>query len=208
MKYTDLLINSNDFDSKSLLTKESIEKVESILSDYSYFSFIEKVNGGFFYDYSLQLYSINTSFEFHDIIKVNEVIKKEYGGIVADDFFFGQEIFGNQFGYSNDGIIFLNSETGEREKIANNFDDWIEVLKADLDYLTGKNIAKVWNNSNVSFTPNERLYPKKPFVMGGEYKIENLFPLGYPKYISAYANIANQIHNLPNGTKLKLKIIE
>jgi len=208
MKYTDLLANSNDFNSKSLLTKKSIEKMERIISDSSYFSFMEKVNGGFFYDYSLQIYSIDTSFEFHNIMKINEVIKKEYGRIINEDFFFGQEILGNQYGYSKAGIVFFNAETGEREKIANNFDEWIDVLKSDLDYLTGKNVAKSWNISNVSLKADERLYPKKPFVIGGEFKIENLFPLRYPKYIAAYANIANQIYNLPDGTKITLKITE
>ncbi len=209
MKYADLLTNSDDFNLKSSPAKEAFAEIRNIISDDSYFNFIENVNGGFFYDYSLQLYSYGSPFEFHDILKVNETIKKEYkSNIIGDAIFFGQDIFGNQFGYSGGAIIFFNAETGDREKIADNFDDWIEKLYSDLDYLTGRNIVKSWLNFNSSFNVGERLCPKKPFIIGGAYKVENLFPLAYPGYIAAYANIANQIFDLPNGTQIKLKIAE
>lgn len=55
---------------------------------------------------------------------------------------------------------------------------------------------------------NERLCPIIPFVVGGEYEIENLYAGSFPNYILANANIANQVYNLPEGTDIQLKPID
>mgnify|MGYP001546136526 CR=1 FL=1 len=208
MPLIDVLINSNDFNAGSSITDESIEKITSVIHDKNYLEFIKKINGGFFYNYSLHIYAVSTSFEFHDIFKINEIIKESFGKIIKNDFYFAQEIFGNQFGYCDEGIVFLNIESGERNIIARDFDEWMEILNKDLDYFTGRKLVESWNKFNNAMKPNERFCPKIPFVIGGKFEIENLFLQAFPKNILANANIATQIYELPDGTPIKLKIIE
>ena len=50
--------------------------------------------------------------------------------------------------------------------------------------------------------------PKKPFVLGGEYRIENLYLLNAVKAMHLRANLAVQIKNLPDGTSLTWNITE
>jgi len=172
-----------------------------------YFNFLIKMNnGGFFFDKALQIYGFNYQDNFCNISSVNSQLRMSYGKLFEGLTSFGQDLFGNQFSFNSFGnVIFFNSETSEREILAENFTKWIDVLIGDLEYLTGAKLAKGWTTKH-SLAYNERLYPKVPFIIGGEYQIENLFALQYPKYIEAYANVANQIHNLPDGTKIEIKI--
>ncbi|TSJ44341.1 SMI1/KNR4 family protein [Mucilaginibacter corticis] len=200
-------MNNKNTDAQELAISDSdILEINHNIKDSGYLKFITVSNGGFFFDNSLQIYSVNNIPDFRSIYAINEVIKRAYSSIIKDDFFFAQEIFGNQFGFTSNGIVFLNIETGERNIIASDFDDWINVLKSDLNFLTGKNIIQSWNNANESIDYNERLCPKKPFVIGGDYKVENLYPSVFPKYLLLNANIASQIFNLPDGTAVKLNI--
>jgi hypothetical protein len=58
------------------------------------------------------------------------------------------------------------------------------------------------------FLGGTRLFPKTPFVLGGEYDVENLFALDASKGIMYLAEIYQQITHLPNGTEVRLRVVE
>ncbi|WP_158826716.1 SMI1/KNR4 family protein [Mucilaginibacter lacusdianchii] len=194
--------------SSSLPSLETVIELKEKIMDSSYWDFIEVSNGGFFYGKSLSIYAIDSNKDYNDIQSINNMIRKEYSRIIDDEYFFGEEIFGNQFGFSGKGIVFFNIETGEKEYIAQSFKEWLKVIDEDLDYYTGKNLSLEWNTQNEELKFNERLCPKKPFIIGGEYKVDNLYRCSYPSYFSTNANIANQVFDLPDGTPIKLKIVD
>jgi len=208
MKTAEILNNSDYFDAGSPGDNLATKKLSGLTMDKSYLEFIERINGGFFYNYSLHLYAVNTVFNFHNIFSVNEAIRMAFEKIVGNVFFFGQEIFGNQFGFSDQGIVFFNVETGDMKWMAKDFEGWTQALVSDLDYFTGRNLALEWARTMGALKPEERLCPKKPFIIGGAFSIGNAYPLAFPKYINTNANIANQIYGLPDGTPIKLKIID
>jgi hypothetical protein len=121
---------------------------------------------------------------------------------------FGQEALGNQFCFDarTKEIIFFNAESGKRETVAPDFRQWCKLLIADLDYFTGVNVVGQWTIGKGSLSLNQRLYPRKPFVIGGEYKVDNLIAGSFPDYIKANANIARQIFDLPDGTAINIKL--
>lgn len=45
-----------------------------------------------------------------------------------------------------------------------------------------------------------------PFILGGDYHVENLYAAIFPLYIQSSANIARQVYDLPDGTNYKLLI--
>jgi len=176
-------------------------KVDSYCS-----SFLEKIgNGGFFFNYSLQLYSFNKKFDFLNIDLVNRELNNAFGNLFTGCVSFGQDIFGNQFviDLSSLKVYFFNSESGDREYMCDSFDDWLKVLAVNLDFYTGMPYAERWYANN-SLKASQRLCPKKPFVIGGEYEVENFFPSEFPNYIRLYGDIANQIYNLKDGEKVKI----
>lgn len=201
------LISNLDKDYKVLpLDSTSLKKIRNIVNDESYYNFLYNTNGGFFYNSSLQIYScINTS-NMQDIFHVNNIIHKEYGLLAKDLLFFGQEIFGNQFAFSDEGIMLFNIESGDREIIAPNFGEWCVVIENDLDYYTGKVFSIFLNSKNMG--KETRLCPKIPFITGGSYEVENFYSLSFPRYIQVNFNIAKQVHLLPDGSEIKFEIIE
>jgi len=144
--------------------------------------------------------------QFHNIEFVNSLLKEEYGHIADGLMFFGEDIFGNQFCFNEEGeIAFFNAETGEREVVAYDVTDWIDLLFEEVDYFTGYELLVQWKAKN-KLDFNQRLSPKILFILGGEYAVSNLYSSSFPSYIKTTANIARQVYDLPDGTPFKLKI--
>lgn len=174
--------------------------------DSLYAEFMEVSNGGFFYNKSLHMYSSSVLHEEHNITQLNSIIQDLYGELIKNSFFFGQDLFGNQFGFLDNHIILFNIETGDIETLCNSFYDWLELLQEDGDYLTGESLLLDWEKIHDSLNVSNRLCPKKPFVVGGEYKAENLSPLQIVENLSYNSELAKQIHNLPDGTPIRFQI--
>lgn len=199
-----LLDNTTEFVSPSINTMD-VESVKRVISDQEYFRYIsQESNGGFYFKRSLHLYGFCSEPAFHSILKVNEFFKKEYGAIAHGKFVFGQDIFANQFAFTANGIFSINSETGESDFLARDFADWLELLSEDIDYLTGINLLQTWESIQSKLQYDQRLCAKKPFVIGGEFSVDNLYAQSYPTYLASNANIALQIYGKPDGTKIIL----
>ncbi len=185
-----------------------LSKYKQLVKDNSYFDFVsESKNCGFFYGQSLQVYEYSSAHKFNDIDGINLLLQSEYGNIINGLISFGQDLFGNQFCFdkAQNCIIFFDSETGEKEVIASDYANWIDVVYDRLEYFTGINVLETWLSNN-KFSFNQRLCPKIPFIMGGEFKIDNLYAGNFPDSIKAYANIAKQVYNLPNGAQIQLNV--
>jgi len=184
------------------------DKYRKVIKDEDYFDFISEAgNGGFFLDSSLQFYSFITEENYQNIDLVNDIFLKAYGKYSMGIRTIGQDVFGNQFVYDvyTQKFLLFNIETAYKEELAKNFKGFVETLVTDIEYYSGRSFILNWNNE-IQF--NQRLCPKKPFVIGGEYNNDNFYASTFPKYLEFFADIARQIHELPDGTPIKLKIIE
>jgi len=76
------------------------------------------------------------------------------------------------------------------------------------DFYSGIAIGNLWIAQKCPLGCSERLCPKMPFILDGEYENENLYRCLFPTYILVNSNIANQIHMLPEGTPVQIKIVE
>lgn len=165
-------------------------------------------NGGLFFNRSFQIYGYNREESFTNGNYINTLLHRYFGKLTENLFSFGQDIFGFQFAFVKDStqIIYFNSETGEREVMGNDFNEWLQVLDSRLDYHTGEPLMKDWIKEKGPIAPDVRLIPIKPFVIGGDYEIYNLRTLAFPEYLDYYSDIAHQISSIPDGTQIKLTI--
>lgn len=185
-----------------------LENCSRIIKDKNYFEFISSINnGGFFFGQSLQLYSLTQEEAFRNILNVNSVLQTEFNFLFDGLFSFAQDIFGNQFAFNIDNghIVLFNIETGTKEILAKGFKEWLNILVEDLEYYTGMSYEKEWKQ-NYSITLNERLQPKIPFVIGGNFSIDNFYANSYPAYLLYNADISKQVFHLKDGEKVQLKI--
>lgn len=97
-------------------------------------------------------------------------------------------------------------ETGEFQYIANDIENWAKAILSDYPFLTGFEFAHRWQESNGPIPPGKRLLPKMPFVMGGEYSMENLYVANSIEGMQFRGNIASQIQDSPDGTPVKFEI--
>lgn len=180
---------------------------KALINDDNYMDFIRESNGGFYFDAALHIYGYSTIHDFHDINYINHVLQEEYGAIVKGLLSFGQDIFGNQFAFDLLGkkIVFFNIETGEKKTLSKDFDSWLVVLFSELEYLTGYKLASA-RYEEIQLNFNQRLGPKIPFILGGDYTLDNLYIVNFPDFIKASANIARQVYDLPDGTNFTIKI--
>jgi hypothetical protein len=73
--------------------------------------------------------------------------------------------------------------------------------------MTGYRLAREWQRNYGPLHPRHRLMPKKPFVLGGEYSLANLVSLDSLLIMKNLGNLAHQIHALPDGAKIKFKVL-
>lgn len=131
-----------------------------------------------------------------------------YGDMSEGLFFFAEDVFGGQFAFREGRVVSFDPETGHVEDLASNLESWAELLLADYEMLTGYPVAHRWQERQSVLPAGKRLLPKRPFVLGGGFEIENLYALDAVNGMGLRAELAVQIKNLPQGASVRFNIIE
>lgn len=180
--------------------KDSINKLINELE-----AILMQKNGFYVFENALMFYPSTIQKEY-GIEAINNNIIMLYHFDKNTCLFFAQDIFGNQFCIKENKIFLFDVETSEFEFLAETFEEWSTLILQDYNYCTGYPIAHQWQKNNGILDINERLVPKIPFVLGGEYKIENITKIGLIDSLKFRSNLASQILNLPDGEQIKLQI--
>lgn len=175
------------------------------ISDAGYKSFCKNQYAGFYFSNSLQLYSLRSVHTYDDIGSMNKKINELYGNLAKNMLSFGQDVFGNQFMFGESSVYLFNIETAETEIIASSFGSFIDVILDDANYYSGESILVKWKLQN-DIKLNERLCPKKPFMVGGDYDVANLYSIDSCINLEYNSSIAHQTHNLSDGTAIRFNI--
>ncbi|RZU53302.1 hypothetical protein EV385_5217 [Krasilnikovia cinnamomea] len=122
--------------------------------------------------------------------------------------FFAEDIFGGQFGIKDDAIYSFDPETGEAAHLASSVDEWVRAVLGDYEFVTGYPLAHQWQAQYGVLPIGERLVPKRPFVLGGDYTPENLVALEAAKGMRFRGDLAVQLRDLPDGASIKFKIVD
>lgn len=132
----------------------------------------------------------------------------EYGDILGNHVCFAEDIFGEQFALSNGKVYRFDPETAGIEVMADSLEEWAEFILNNYETETGYPLAHEWQMLNGPLPIGQRLLPKVPFVLGGDYVVDNLYALDAVKGMKFRADIWRQIKDLPSGTQVKLKVIQ
>lgn len=176
----------------------------------SLFHLLEQKNGFYAFESALHIFPTRWSDDELTVEKWNEEKrwKNEYEGIAEGYLFFAEDVFGNQFCLNDSYIGFFDAETGKVEKKAEQLEQWAKLILDDYRVQTGFPIAHEWQMQHGPLAQGMRLVPKVPFVTGGEYTLKNLYTIDATKGMRMRGNLARQIKQLPDGTKVIFKIVE
>ena len=176
-------------------------------SDFVYFQL--NFGGGFFFENAFLIYpNLQNSKSILDFNNINNLMKSCFCDLIKGALFWGCEIFGNQFAFKDGSFYFFNIETAEFEFMGNSFDEVVVLLKSETEYFTGKSLLLKWQESYGIIANDERLCPKRPFVVGGEYEINNLYKLNIGQLIKYNGALANKISGLQDGTIIDFEVTE
>jgi hypothetical protein len=172
-------------------------------------SFLSKKNGFLAFESALHIFPSENSSKMMtlEIWNSDNLWRSDYGALTENCLFFAEDIFGGQFCIFNDKIYLFDPETGAKNLVANNIEQWAKVILEDYDVLTGFPLAHEWQKKHGSLPINKRLLPKILFVFGGDFTIDNLYLLDSVKGMKFRADIAKQIIDLPDGTKINSRVM-
>ena len=132
----------------------------------------------------------------------------DYDGLADGCLFFAEDIFGGQFCITATGISTFDPETGELQLVAKDIADWAAVILDDYETQTGYPLAHEWQRHNGPISPDRRLIPRTPFVLGGEFAVENLQDQDSVTGMRSRADLARQLKGLPDRSQVRFKIID
>lgn len=184
-----------------------LNKLKKIIKDKAYLNFLESTNGGGILNNSLKFYGVLANQLDFEIFYNNFLFKRYFNELVEELFVFAEDAFGNQYGFLKNGkVVLVNIETAAFEFTLENFEDFAQKLFEDIDYFTGFSIMENWIKKHGLIDDHKRLCPKKPFIVGGGYEIENFYVLGKEDLFDFNSYLAKQIKDLPEGTEIQFKI--
>lgn len=131
-----------------------------------------------------------------------------YANLPKHVFFFAADAFGGQFCVVGDAVERMDPETGLREYLAASLEDWAGVILDDFEAQTGWPLMRDWQIRHGPLPRGKRLVPATPFVLGGSFAVENLRAVGSLEAMQFYADLATQLREVPDGSRVKLRLVE
>lgn len=166
-------------------------------------------NGCWFFNAGVQVFHAGDIGLGPDLASWNaaETWKDTYGDLAADLFCFAQDVLGTQFAIDQQArVITLDPETGDREVLGPSLEDWASWLLEDAAVRGCGGIATAWQDAKGALAPDERLVPRQFFVFGGSYELDNLLVVDAVRAMRIRGPIAQQVHALPDGARLRFEL--
>ena len=132
--------------------------------------------------------------------------RSDYADWTAGLLFFAEDVFQDQFCFGQSGVLRFNAETGGTKSMARSLEEWADLILRDYPVETGWGLAKAWQTEHGAFMPGQRLMPKTPFTLGGDYSLGNLRAGDAVEGMRFKADVAMQIRNVPDGGHVRLVI--
>ena len=167
-------------------------------------------NGFYAFESALHVFPLTSDAGITDLEKWNSpaLWRAEFGSLADGALFFAEDVFGGQFCVAGGGVQRFSPETGEREEIAASIEEWAALIMSDSGIQTGWPLAHDWQARFGPLAVGQRLVPKIPFVLGGEYTAQNLHAIDAVAAMRFYADIAKQTRNLPDGSQVRLRVVD
>lgn len=131
--------------------------------------------------------------------------RQYYGSLAEGCIFFAQDAFGFQFAIKDDAVWSFDAETGGLTKLADTLEGWAALVLNDYEFQTGYPFIHAWQLEHGSIPANHRLFPRKPFVLGGTFEASNLVLSNAIHGMQFRGFVAQQLKDLPEGTVVQFE---
>ncbi|GLK51569.1 hypothetical protein GCM10017621_10770 [Maricaulis virginensis] len=126
----------------------------------------------------------------------------------TDSVIFAFDAYGMPFIYRDDEFGHLDYGTGKIDPMGRSVTDWARILIEDFALFTGWPLVEAWQKEHGGLPVGSRLFPCRPFFLGGDYKTSNLRAVSIADGFGAAAQIYNQTKDLPDGAKVEIVVAD
>lgn len=171
---------------------------------------LRRKNGFFAFESALEVFPLTSSDISYTLEEWNQgsLWRDAYEPSGLKGVCFAQDIFGGQFVLLSDEVFQFDPETAESSYFAQDIEEWAKAILSDYDFLTGSTIAHEWQKKHGPLAYRNRLLPITPFVLGGEYNLDNLVATEASRAMRIRAAVALELKSLPDGSKIVYRIEE
>ena len=170
---------------------------------------LKKRNGFFALENALWVFAddslLNLPGHNHPTIKTWSRQYPKTGGVTHA---FAVDAIGYPFFVSNQGILRMDLEKGKFVRVAHDIEGWAARLLKDYSSMTGWRLCHDWQDANGALPMGHRLFPKMPFVGGGQETVENMTSVPITELIPFYVDLAGQIRDMPEGGTIEIRVGE
>jgi len=92
--------------------------------------------------------------------------------------------------------------------MAESLESWAAEILGDYKFRTGYPLAHDWQLRNGVIADGTRLVPKRPFVLGGDFSVDNLYVLDSVRGMRLRADLAAQLRDLPDGATVNYRVVD
>ncbi len=109
---------------------------------------------------------------------------------------------------NDDGVYWLQTDSGALTKVSDNIEHFQQMLTEDdkIDNWFLPSLIEKLIESGKPLKENEVYSYLKPPFLGGAYSVENLQPADISVHFAFTGQICEQIKDLPDGTKVNIKV--
>jgi hypothetical protein len=178
---------------------------------YELSAVVSQVNGFFVFNAGVQVFRAGPEGVGPELGAWNEpeAWKDAYGALAGGLFCFGQDIFGVQFAVEGGTrVVTFDPETGARTTLGESLEDWAAWLLENPDVNGAASFAHSYQAARGPLTPDQRLVPRRFFITGGGYEFENFVVHEAASAMRIRGPIAQQVHDLPDGTRIELRVVD
>ena len=172
---------------------------------------ISRLNGFFVFNAGVQVFRAGPEGVGPELGAWNEpeTWKYAYDGLADGLFCFGQDIFGVQFAVEDGArVVTFDPESAVRKPLGASLEDWARWLLGDPSVNGAASFAHAYQAARGPLTPDQRLVPLRLFITGGGYEFENFVVHEAAKAMRIRGPIARQVHDLPDGTTVELRVVD
>lgn len=126
--------------------------------------------------------------------------RRWYRGFIPEEvIFFAEDLFGGQFGILHNRIVRFDPECGDLTHYAESLHAWAERVLERFPEDTGWPLAHEWQLANGPLLPTQRLLPKQPFILGGDYVVDNMTPIDRTAAMDNWGRLFQALRRVPDG---------
>jgi hypothetical protein len=170
---------------------------------------LQRRNGFYVFESALHVFPVGDATEVMTLGRWNDrkLWIRDYHGAADDLLFFAEDALCNQFALRRDGTVArFDPETAYCTDVSPDIRGWAVSVLADYKFLTAWPLIHEWQLEHGAIPDGQRLCAIIPFILGGDYTLENLYAGDPVERMGLLADLHLQLGENPAGTRVKLEV--